>query len=42
MGIELTRVLSGKHEVVEAYNSFEIQGGHRVDVTDFLVLRTSS
>ena len=35
LGIELTRMLSGKYEVIKAYNSSEVQGGHRVDVTDF-------
>ena len=35
LGIELTRVLSEKYEVIRAYNSSEVQGGHRVDVTDF-------
>ncbi|MBB5255013.1 dTDP-4-dehydrorhamnose reductase [Sulfurisphaera ohwakuensis] len=35
LGIELSRLLSERHEVIKVYNSSEVQGGYKLDLTDF-------
>lgn len=35
LGVELSKLLSRKHDVIKVYNSSEISDGYRLDLTDF-------